>query len=159
MERVCKLREGRLQACPPWSEHSGRGHAQTFVSSRQTFVASLTDYEITASSKSDISCRPRLFSIFALCSGRDSTRTGASLNTLAPQCRVGMRAAVLRCGEASVYDRRLLHAGGRNASDGARVQFYVTFARVDVEGADVWNAYSIRTEYRDTMRLARFRDV
>ena len=69
------------------------------------------------------------------------------------------RAAVLRCGEASVYDRRLLHAGGRNASDVARVQFYVTFARVDVEGADVWNAYSIRTEYRDTMRLARFRDV
>ena len=54
------------------------------------------------------------------------------------------RAALLRRGEAAVYDRRLLHAGGRNASAEARLLFYVTFARVDTEGADLWNAYSLR---------------
>ena len=71
------------------------------------------------------------------------------------------RAALLRCGEAVVYDRRLLHAGGRNAAadgDGeARVLFYVTFARVDTEDADLWNAYSIRSEYRQTMSLEQLR--
>ena len=69
------------------------------------------------------------------------------------------RAALLRCGEAVVYDRRLLHAGGRNASaDGAaRALFYVTFARVDTEDADLWNAYSIRSEYRQTMSLEQLR--
>ena len=70
-----------------------------------------------------------------------------------------VRAALLRCGEAVVYDRRLLHAGGRNTSaDGeARVLFYVTFARVDVEGADLWNANSLRSEYRQTMWLEQLR--
>jgi ectoine hydroxylase-related dioxygenase (phytanoyl-CoA dioxygenase family) len=69
------------------------------------------------------------------------------------------RAALLRCGEAVVYDRRLLHAGGRNTSaDGeARVLFYVTFARVDVEGADLWNANSLRSEYRQAMWLEQLR--
>ena len=69
------------------------------------------------------------------------------------------RAALLRRGEAVVYDRRLLHAGGRNASpDGeARVLFYVTFARDGTEAADLWNAYSIRSEYRQTMRLDQLR--
>jgi len=70
-----------------------------------------------------------------------------------------VRAALLRCGEAVVYDRRLLHAGGRNTSaDGEdRVLFYVTFARVDVEGADLWNANSLRSEYRQTMWLEQLR--
>ena len=69
------------------------------------------------------------------------------------------RAALLRRGEAVVYDRRLLHAGGRNASavGEARVLFYVTFARVDTEDADLWNAYSLRSEYRQTMWLEQLR--
>ena len=51
MGRACKLREGRLQAWLPWSEHSDRGHARTFVVLAQTFVVLATNYEITASSK------------------------------------------------------------------------------------------------------------
>ena len=90
MERVCKLREGRLQACPPWSEHSDRGHAQTFVSSRQTFVASLTDYEITASSLlSHTAWAPMMLVLATLTSGytlRAAVRPAAAVRCVAARC-------------------------------------------------------------------------
>ena len=67
------------------------------------------------------------------------------------------RAAMLRCGEASLYDRRLLHAGGRNWSDSERVLFYATFRRAGADG-DVWNANSLRSEYRGALCLQQLRD-
>ena len=53
MERVCELREGRLQACPPWSEYSDRGHVTGRCRLASRVVASLTNYEMIASSKKD----------------------------------------------------------------------------------------------------------
>ena len=74
------------------------------------------------------------------------------------------RLALLRLGDATLYDRRLLHAGGRNHSrrtdaSALRLLFYFTFNRKDAVCADLDNAHSIRHEYRGRrLTLKQLRD-
>ena len=74
------------------------------------------------------------------------------------------RLALLRIGDATLYDRRLLHAGGSNRSESAddkalRLLFYFTFNRKGAVGADLDNAHSIRHEYRGRgLTLKQLRD-
>lgn len=70
--------------------------------------------------------------------------------------RMDARAATLKAGDVSLYDRRLLHTGGRNRSDIARLLFYVTFRRAGAD-ADVDNANSLRHEYRGQLSLRNLR--
>ena len=69
------------------------------------------------------------------------------------------RLAVLRAGDATLYDRRLLHAGGSNHSDTTRLLFYVTFRTEGADDADVANANSLRHEYAGMrLRLGQLRE-
>ena len=73
--------------------------------------------------------------------------------------RADARLALLRAGDATLYDRRLLHAGARNRSESVRVLFYVTFraAGVREEDADLANANSLRHEYAGKLRLKQLK--
>jgi hypothetical protein len=73
------------------------------------------------------------------------------------------RLAVLRAGDVTLYDRRLLHAGLSNHSNSTRLLFYVTFRVDGAEDADLVNANSLRYEYRGPglsgqLRLRQLRD-
>lgn len=70
------------------------------------------------------------------------------------------RLAVLRTGDATVYDRRLLHAGASNRSNATRSLFYVTFrvAGSRDEDVDRANANSLRHEYAGKLRLSQLKD-
>ena len=60
--------------------------------------------------------------------------------------------ATLGAGDATVFDSRLLHCGGGNASDKRRVLFYFSF---EVEGSDNPNSAvsTIREELRGKVTL------
>merc|ERR1712196_690078 len=69
------------------------------------------------------------------------------------------RRACLATGDASVYDSRLLHAGGANLSDELRALFYVTFRHPEADAVALGNedAHSIRPEYVGRFSLGQIR--
>mmetsp|Transcript_33358 Transcript_33358/g.64352 ORF Transcript_33358/g.64352 Transcript_33358/m.64352 type:complete len:368 (-) Transcript_33358:295-1398(-) len=73
------------------------------------------------------------------------------------------RAALLDCGDAALYDSRLLHAGGRNRAQTTRVLFYVTFRHPDaaaiVDDAVNEEAHSILPKYRGKLKLGQLRHL
>ena len=70
--------------------------------------------------------------------------------------------AALGCldtGDATLYDSRLLHAGGANRSPLPRLLFYLTFRHVSADADALGNeaAHSLRPELRGTLTLADLR--
>ena len=81
----------------------------------------------------------------------DATQLPGPPNARAPPSRV----ALLDCGDAALYDGRLLHCGGANRSDRRRLLFYLTFRSADA-GSDEPQVDDARTleELVESLRAA-----
>lgn len=91
----------------------------------------------------------------------DAQRVEERLDAAFVRTHPNPRSAILHVGEGSLYDGRLLHAGGANDSDEVRVLFYLTFKRADADAEQLANeeAYSLLSRYRGKFRLAQLRKV